>query len=317
VTPKERRSGAKVARPKGHFAKPLDRPARQGGPPPLKGDRHGPDAAVSKAFSAEVAGALSAPQLNKGGEAARGGSAQKTRQNTARFWLYGTHAAKAALANPRRKIHRILATDRTRELLPAQARAEVLTSDDISRLLPQGAVHQGIALLCEPLSGLNLEDEIGLKPPGGRLVVVLDQVTDPHNEGAILRSAAAFGAAAVIVQDRHAPPESGVLAKAASGALDLVPRIQVVNIARTLERLGRMGFWRIALASDGDNTLAQAATKGDIALVLGAEGQGLRRLVREHCDVSAHIPVAHQIGSLNVSNAAAIALYELNKVGKS
>ena len=114
-----------------------------------------------------------------------------------------------------------------------------------------------------------------LKPPGGRLVVVLDQVTDPHNEGAILRSAAAFGAAAVVVQDRHAPPESGVLAKAASGALDLVPRIAVVNIARTLERLGRMGFWRIALASDGDSTLAQAATKGDIALVLGAEGARL------------------------------------------
>ena len=231
-----------------------------------------------------------------------------------RFWLYGTHAAKAALANPRRKFHRILVTERTLELLPAGVPGETLPPDAISRLLPQGAVHQGIALLCDPLPALVLEDAVGLKPPGGRLVVVLDQITDPHNEGAILRSAAAFGAAAVVVQDRHAPPESGVLAKAASGALDLVPRIAVVNIARTLERLGRLGFWRIALASDGDSTLAEAATKGDVALVLGAEGAGLRRLVREHCDVSANIPVTDAIGSLNVSNAAAIAFYELRRI---
>ena len=105
-----------------------------------------------------------------------------------------------------------------------------------------------------------------------------------------------------------------MLAKAASGALDVVPRIAVVNIARTLERLGRMGFWRIALASDGDSALGEAATKGDVALVLGAEGAGLRRLVREHCDVSAHIPIADAIGSLNVSNAAAIAFYELKRI---
>jgi 23S rRNA (guanosine2251-2'-O)-methyltransferase len=192
--------------------------------------------------------------------------------------------------------------------------AEILTPDAISRALPQGSVHQGIALLCDPLPGLNLEDELGLKPPGERLVAVLDQVTDPHNEGAILRSAAAFGVTAIIVQDRHAPPESGVLAKAASGALDLVPRIQVVNIARTLERLGRMGFWRIALDSEGESPLGEAATKGDVALVLGAEGAGLRRLVREHCDVAARIPIASEIGSLNVSNAAAIAFYELKRV---
>jgi 23S rRNA (guanosine2251-2'-O)-methyltransferase len=231
-----------------------------------------------------------------------------------RFWLYGTHAVKAALANPRRKIHRILVTERTSELIPARVSAETLPLEAITRLLPQGAVHQGIALLCDPLPALDIQDAVALKPPGDRLVVVLDQITDPHNEGAILRSAAAFGATAVIVQDRHAPPESGVLAKAASGALDLVPRIAVVNIARTLERLGRLGFWRIALASDGDSTLSEAATKGDVAVVLGAEGAGLRRLVREHCDVAAHIPVADAIGSLNVSNAAAIAFYELKRI---
>lgn len=275
MTVKERKPGPKVAGAKGHFGRQPPRGRNHPSPGRARADQAG----------------------------ARG-----------RFWLYGTHAAKAALANPRRKFHRILVTERTLELLPAGISAETLPPDAISRLLPQGAVHQGIALLCDPLPALGLEDAVGLKPPGDRLVVVLDQITDPHNEGAILRSAAAFGAAAVVVQDRHAPPESGVLAKAASGALDLVPRIAVVNIARTLERLGRLGFWRIALASDGDSTLGEAATKGDVALVLGAEGTGLRRLVREHCDVSAHIPVADAIGSLNVSNAAAIAFYELRRI---
>jgi 23S rRNA (guanosine2251-2'-O)-methyltransferase len=128
-----------------------------------------------------------------------------------------------------------------------------------------------------------------------------------------MRSAAAFGASAVIVQDRHAPPESGVLAKAASGALDTVPYVEVVNISRTLDQLGELGFWRIALAGDGEESLAQAATKGDIALVLGSEGSGIRRLVREHCDTAAFIPIDSSTESLNVSNAAAVALYELRR----
>ena len=142
---------------------------------------------------------------------------------------------------------------------------------------------------------------------------MLDQISDPHNEGAILRSAAAFGASAVVVQDRHAPPESGVLAKAASGALDTVPYIEVVNVARALEELGQMGFWRIALAGDGEMALAESARAGDIALVLGSEGSGIRRLVRERCDVSAFIPIDQKTESLNVSNAAAVALYELRR----
>jgi len=201
------------------------------------------------------------------------------------------------------------------ELGPAARRVahEVVGLDQISRALPQGAVHQGVALLSEPLPPRDLDDTIGALASGRRLVAVLDQVTDPHNEGAILRSAAAFGVAAVLVQDRHAPPESGVLAKAASGALDIVPRIAVVNIARALEDLGRLGFWRIALSADGDSTLREAATEGDIAVVLGAEGSGLRRLVRERCDVSAFIPLGSAMESLNVSNAAAIAFYELTR----
>ena len=286
MSPKERKPGPKVAGAKGYFA-------RHGQP------SHGQPGPARHPHHPRPQGRGDRPDHAGGG---------------GRFWLYGTHAAKAALANPRRKFHRVLVTEKTHELLRAGIPAETLSPDAISRLLPQGAVHQGIALLCDPLPALNLDDAVALKPPGSRLVVVLDQVTDPHNEGAILRSAAAFGAAAVVVQDRHAPPESGVLAKAASGALDLVPRIAVVNIARTLERLGRLGFWRIALASDGDSSLTEAATHGDVALVLGAEGTGLRRLVREHCDISAHIPVADAIGSLNVSNAAAIAFYELTRI---
>ena len=142
-------------------------------------------------------------------------------------------------------------------------------------------------------------------------MAVLDQITDPHNEGAILRSAAGFGFAAVVVQSRHSPPETGVLAKAASGALDQVPRVRVVNIARALEDLGRMAAWRIALTVDGSEDFRDALTAGDVAIVLGAEGAGLRRLVRERCDTSAFIPVASAVGSLNVSNAAAIAFYEI------
>lgn len=251
-------------------------------------------------------------------------SRQKTRQNpktdiAGAFWLYGLHAARAALDNPRRKVRKAVISERAQaELSPALAKAKVAnvtqaSPDNISRLLPPGAVHQGIAVLCEPLPELDLEEALASAKVGARLVVVLDQVTDPHNEGAILRSAAAFGVAAVIVQDRHAPPESGALAKAASGGLDLIPRITVVNIARALEELGRLGFYRIALAADGDAPLREATPEGDVAIVLGAEGSGLRRLVRERCDASAFIPMGGVMESLNVSNAAAIAFYELRR----
>jgi 23S rRNA (guanosine2251-2'-O)-methyltransferase len=230
------------------------------------------------------------------------------------FWLYGLHAARAALANPRRAIRRAVLTQRAADELKSslsRVRAEILAPDALARLLPPGAVHQGVGFLCEPLAMLDLETAMSPATPGRRIVAVLDQVTDPHNEGAILRSAAAFGVCAVVVQDRHAPPESGALAKAASGALDIVPRVVVVNIARALEELGRLGFWRIALASDGEAALSQAAASGDIAIALGAEGAGLRRLVRERCDATAFIPTVGTIDSLNVSNAAAIAFYEL------
>lgn len=197
--------------------------------------------------------------------------------------------------------------------LLGRVKQEIVEVDAVTRLLPQGAVHQGVALQCEGLPKRDIEDALAQSKRSPRIVVVLDQISDPHNAGAILRTAAAFGVAAVVVQDRNAPSESGVLAKAASGALDTVPYIEVVNISRALEELGKLGFWRIALAADGEQPLSEAKTSGDIALILGSEGSGIRRLVRENCDAGAFIPIDSSMESLNVSNAAAVSLYELRR----
>jgi 23S rRNA (guanosine2251-2'-O)-methyltransferase len=233
-------------------------------------------------------------------------------------WLYGLHAVQAALANPERKLGRAALTPRAFETigkkLLSRVQVETLEPGAIDRLLPPGAVHQGAALEAWPLKSGTLEEVLAEPgPEGRRIVLVLDQISDPHNVGAILRTAAAFNVAAVVVQDRHAPPQSGALAKAASGALDMVPYVEVVNIARALDQLADLGFWRIALAGDGDTSLAEAVPAGDVALVLGSEGDGIRRLVREHCEASATIPISKAMESLNVSNAAAIALYELRR----
>jgi 23S rRNA (guanosine2251-2'-O)-methyltransferase len=241
---------------------------------------------------------------------------QKAPKTVDGLWIYGLHAVRAALANPRRKVKRAVLTLRAKEEIGAKllgrVRHEIADMDTVTRLLPTGAVHQGAALQCEPLARIDLEG--ALKPSERRrIVLVLDQISDPHNAGAILRTAAAFGVSAVVVQDRHSPPDTGVLAKAASGALDIVPVVTVVNIARTLETLGKLGFWRIALAGDGEAPLKDAAGTGDVALVLGSEGSGIRRLVRENCDAAAFVPIDTAMESLNVSNAAAIALYELRR----
>ena len=244
--------------------------------------------------------------IEKSGGARAGGGA---------YWIYGFHAARAALSNRRRRIRKVVATARAlsevADALPPGLAVEPADPEAISKIVPAGAVHQGLALLCEPLPVVNLQQALENSPKDQRIVAVLDQITDPHNEGAILRSAAAFGVSAVIVQDRHAPPESGALAKAASGALEIVPRVSVVNISRTLEALGRMNFWRIALTADAKASLRDSTRAGDIAIVLGAEGAGVRRLVRKNCDIAAAIPIDGAMQSLNVSNAAAIALYEL------
>jgi 23S rRNA (guanosine2251-2'-O)-methyltransferase len=232
-------------------------------------------------------------------------------------WLYGPHAVLAALANPRRRSRRLVLTPSAAETYGRQLAdlggpaPEIAAREEIDRLLPAGAVHQGMALAADPLVEIDLGEILDGLPENRGLLVVLDQVTDPHNVGAVLRSAAAFGADAVLLPDRHAPGATGVLAKAASGALDLVPLVHVVNLARELDRLKAAGFWCIGLDSDADQAVAEADLSGRVALVLGAEGAGLRRLTRERCDLMVRLPTQNRLASLNVSNAAAIALYEI------
>jgi 23S rRNA (guanosine2251-2'-O)-methyltransferase len=228
------------------------------------------------------------------------------------YWLAGTHAVAAALDNAQRRVRRLLATAEAAKALAPRRAAETVDKAEIERHLPPGTVHQGIAALVEPLDQPDLDDV--LRMAAGRaagVVVVLDQVTDPHNVGAVLRSAAAFGALAVVVPDRHAPEETAALAKSASGALERMPLVRVTNLARALEDLKQGGFWIAGLAADAPATLAEARLSGRVVLALGAEGEGLRRLTREHCDLLVRLPMTGAVESLNVSNAAAVALYEL------
>ncbi|HEY6579437.1 MAG TPA: RNA methyltransferase [Rhizomicrobium sp.] len=246
-------------------------------------------------------------------------SSQRRGPDRGALWLYGIHAVRAALNNPLRRSRQCLLTGHAAEVLGAAALdgvpVQIVDVDQVARQLPQGAVHQGAAVHCDPLPRRDIRELVA--GPGRKIVLILDQIADPQNVGAILRSAAAFDAAAVIVQDRHAPPESGALAKAASGGLDLVPYLPVVNIARALEQLGDAGFWRIALGQDAGMPLAQAIAGGDLALVLGSEGEGVRHLVRARCDESAFIPMGERMESLNVASAAAIALYECRRAAAS
>ena len=236
------------------------------------------------------------------------GSGRPT-QGQVRLW--GRHAVEAALKNPVRQHRKLWATrEGIASLdgeLPADFPLEYAEVADLARLVAHDAPHQGLVLECAPLEDLHLADVLAEGDIGP--IVVLDQVTDPHNVGAILRSAAAFGAAALVTQDRHAPPESGALAKAASGALEVVPWIRVVNLARALEEVAEAGYWRIGLAGEAEPTLADVLPSGPVALVLGAEGEGLRHNIAAHCDALARLPIGQAMESLNVSNAAAIALY--------
>lgn len=227
--------------------------------------------------------------------------------------LWGRHAVEAALKNPERNHRKLWATrEGIASLdgeLPADFPVEYAQAADLARLVARDAPHQGLVLDCDALEDRFLDEVMDADP--ARPLVVLDQVTDPHNVGAIMRSAAAFNAAAIITQDRHAPPESGTLAKSASGALEVVPWIRVVNLARALEEMAEAGYWRIGLDGEGKSTLGEAMPTGPIALVLGAEGEGMRHNIMQHCDAIARLPMSGAVESLNVSNAAAIALYAL------
>ena len=228
-------------------------------------------------------------------------------------WLYGIHTVSAALNNPDRRVSRLVATTsgeaQLAERLAVELTPEILDRDGISALLPPGAVHQGVALLAAPLAAIALEDIIA-DAAASSLLVLLDQVTDPQNVGAIMRSAAAFGAAAVVMQDRHAPPMTGALAKAASGAADTLPLVRVTNLVRALEALKANGYWSVGLDGDADTPLSDARLDGKLALVMGAEDPGLRRLTAENCDILARLPTQDAFGTLNVAAASAAALYE-------
>ena len=264
-------------------------------------------------------------QISTGPRTGAGHGGERKRDPGA-LWLHGAHAVLAALANPRRRLERLLLSPEAARRHGARIaalraggqtgpEAETVTRAQIEGVLGPEAVHQGLALQAAPLVQPDLSEilaETRARDAGAGprpVILVLDQVTDPHNVGAVLRSAAAFGAAAVVVPGRHAAPESGALAKGASGGLEIVPYIAVANLARALAQMKAAGFWSLGLAGEAERTLAEADPGGPLVLVLGAEGSGLRRLTRESCDLLARLPTRPPIGSLNVSNAAAVALY--------
>jgi len=222
--------------------------------------------------------------------------------------IYGFHSVSAALQAPRRTLIRLYATQAAAERLSSEIAArgietQILDNEEITRRTPREAVHQGVLLEARPLEPIDISDL-----PDRGLVLVLDQVTDPHNVGAILRTGAAFGIDALVTTERHSPEFTGALAKSASGGLEHVPICSVVNLSRALNELGDLGYVRIGLDSQGSQSIEDVPISRPLALVLGAEGKGLRRLTREHCDVLARLEMPGAIKSLNVSNACAVAL---------
>jgi 23S rRNA (guanosine2251-2'-O)-methyltransferase len=260
-------------------------------------------------------GGLPVNAATRHGDAMRRKARQATKaENRPRFW--GKHAVAAALANPNRNIVRIWATREAAAEFEFGRELAITYADvaDLGRLVPREAPHQGIVAEVQRLDDILLADLLD-EAEDGRPLLLLDQVTDPHNVGAILRSAAAFDALGIVTQDRHAPGESGALAKSASGALETVPWVRVVNLARALDDIAAAGFWRIGLTGEAEATLAEALGPKRVALVLGAEGEGIRQNVEAHCDALARLPIGERIESLNVSNAAAVALYAVKVAG--
>jgi len=254
----------------------------------------------------------------------------KRTNKSGELWLYGAHACIAAIANPERDIRRIvMATQSADDLeIPvcdaANAAFEACQTPrpqiewrdrrEVNDLVPRDAVHQGICIETTALPHPEIEDVIDdAKGLSNACIVVLDQATDPRNIGAVMRTAAAFGALAVVVQDKHAPDITGALAKAASGAVERLPYIKVTNLARTLDQLKAAEFWCVGFDGHAENYLSAKTLQGRNALVLGAEGAGLRRLTRETCDLLVKIPMSDAVESLNLSNAAAIALYQFQQ----
>ena len=233
--------------------------------------------------------------------------------------IWGRHPVVAALANPARKgMGRLLATQERAEELASGGlnhghQIEIMDGPALARMVPPGAVHQGLVFKVAPLEGVTLEE---IAEPAEGVIVMLDQITDPQNVGAVFRSALAFGARGIVVQDRHSPALAGALAKAAAGATERLPCVRATNLSRALERLADLGWRAVGMDGSAEMTLDAALDGRPTVIVMGSEGDGIRRLVAEHCEVLAKIPMPGGFESLNVSNAAAIALYEAARAQK-
>lgn len=233
---------------------------------------------------------------------------------TSKYFMYGIHSCTAAIKNPERQIEEVIySSEKLLDKLPPlppKVKTRLADRNWFDKTLGADAVHQGIAMRVSSLENFGIVD-LGNEPDTNQLVIILDQVSDPHNVGAIIRSAAAFGAKALVMTDRHAPDESGVLAKSASGALELVPIIRFANLANAIEELKEIGFWMYGFAESGDEMLSQTKFSGKVGLIMGAEGSGMRDLTKKNCDFLIRLETADQFSTLNVSNAAAVAMHQV------
>lgn len=237
---------------------------------------------------------------------------QAGNNNRDEFWIYGYHAVIAALKNPNRPKLRLVLSSTIPEDVEPLFKPELVSKSEITQLLPQGALHQGIALLTRQLSA-NTLDSLLVNLEKQSIVVAIDSMDDPHNLGAILRSSVAFGADAVMITERNSPELNGTVAKAASGALDIIPVIKVKNISRSLEKLKNANYWCLGLDNNANTELSDFDAGNRVVLILGSEGKGIRRLTKESCDHMVRIPISHRISSLNVSVSAAIALHKISE----
>ena len=240
-----------------------------------------------------------------------------SKSNSSGLVLYGRHAVMSAIENPNRRIHKIVCTaENASEIRAKYPNINLVTADrkDIDKLVPPEAVHQGYALFCNPLDNLSIEELCANTANDTRCnVLILDQVTDPQNIGAIIRSCAAFGTKAVIVQDKNSPQESGAMAKAAAGTMEIVPVVRVINLSRAIETLKKNGFWIVGMDGYAKDNVDKIDKNAKLAVVMGSEGAGMRRLIEESCDITVRLPINEKVESLNVSTAAAVVLYELSK----
>ena len=240
---------------------------------------------------------------------------KKENANKDQLIIYGRHAVLSALKNPNRHIQKLLiSADNRPEIEKLNIPYSIIDKKEFARILGEDAVHQGFALYCNRLKNYDITDLISLAEDKEKChILILDQVTDPQNIGAIIRSCAAFSTLGLVMQDKNSPLESGAMDKAAAGTIEFVPIARVTNLSRAIESLKKAGFWVLGMDGYAKTTIDKINKSGKTAIVMGSEGKGMRRLVEENCDSSVKLPIAPNVESLNVSTAAAITLYELNK----